>query len=81
MNFNQLKGKFTENDVNELVGLLCVRCSKSTKNRMRSILAFNKHIRAHGIYDRIIFDRYWQYIPGQDEVSELRTIRHLIIGG
>jgi len=81
INFNDKKSNLTENDIDQIVSILGKKCRINTIRRIRSILTYNSSmIKSYGILNRLILeDNQWRYIAGQDYVSEVKTVRQLIL--
>jgi hypothetical protein len=65
----------------EQVRLLGKKCRINTIRRLRSILTYSPSmIKSYGILNRLILeDNHWRYIADQDYVSEIKTVRQLIL--
>lgn len=81
INFNDKKLNLTENDIDQIVSILGKKCRINTIRRLRSILTYSPSmIKSYGILNRLILeDNQWRYIAGQDYVSEVKTVRQLIL--
>ena len=82
VNFNDLKHKLTNLDVDQLVILIGHGCRHKTKVRIRSILTYGwGSVGSFGIYNRLIKEGgKWDYIAGQSYSDEIRTLRDCILG-
>lgn len=81
INFNDKKSNLTENDIDQIVSMLGKKCRINTIRRLRSILTYSPSmIKSYGILNRLILENnHWRYIAGQDYVSEVKTVRQLIL--
>lgn len=79
--FNDLKGKLSDSDIDQIVALLGSRCRSKTLTRLRSMLTYGtSRIPVYGILERLIKeDGEWRYFAGQSYPDEIRTIREIII--
>jgi hypothetical protein len=81
INFNNYREKLKEDDIDQLVSLICDKCRAATYNDVRE--AMTKHsslIPRFGIFDRLIKDNgKWRYVAGQSYPEEMREVRKLII--
>lgn len=82
LNFNDLKNKLTQDDINQILAIVSYRCRTKTTNRLRSILTYGtSSIGNFGIFDRLIKENNrWDYIIGQSYTDEIRTLRECILG-
>jgi hypothetical protein len=82
-NFNDLKNKLTENDIEQLLDLVGYRCQAKTINRMRSVLTYSaSSISYYGILNRLYKSKtQWEYCAGQSYPDEIRTIRAIFKTG
>ena len=80
-NFNNTKGNFTEDDINQIVSIIGYRCRAKTLTRIRSMLTYSiSVIPQYGILDRLIKENdTWTYFAGQDYVSEMKILRDTIL--
>lgn len=83
INFNNYREQLTENDIGQIVSIICYRCRIPTTNRIRSLLTYMKtSIPPHGIFGRIIKENdNWSYCAGQSYPDEIRLIRELLLKG
>lgn len=81
-NLNTLKQSLTENDIDQIVAIVCHRCRIKTTNRIRSILTYHpSSIPNYGIFDRLLKEgNTWSYCAGQSYPDEIRTLRDCILG-
>ena len=81
-NLNTLKGKLTENDIDQIIAIVGYRCRIKTINRLRSILTYSSSLGDFGIFGRLIKeeDEKWRYIAGQSYPDEIKTVRECILG-
>lgn len=72
----------TEDDIDQIVKIVCNRCRIKTYTRVRSILTYNlSSIGNFGIYRRLIKEGgKWSYCAGQSYPDEIRTLRECILG-
>ena len=80
-NFNDIKNKLTEDDIDQLIDLLCNRCRANTINRFRANLSMStSFIPVYGILNRVTKeDGKWSYCAGQSYPDEIRTVRKIIL--
>jgi len=80
--FTDLKRSLTEQDIDSIVGLVGKGCQSKTKQRLRSILTYGPStIEDCGIMRRLTKETDgWEYCAGQDYVSEIKTVRNVILG-
>ena len=80
-NFNNTKGNFTEDDINQIVSIIGYRTHDKTKNKLRSMIKYGSSaIPSYGILDRLIKEGdTWTYFAGQDYVSEMKILRDTIL--
>lgn len=73
----------TEQDIDELMGIVGYRCRHKTLVRLRSILTYGSStIPDYGIMRRLMFTRgRWEYVDGQSYTDEIKTVRECIIKG
>jgi hypothetical protein len=81
LSFNDLKTELTENDIDQIIGILGRRCREKTKNRLRSILTYSPSmVDSVGILERLIKEEgKWFYIAGQSYPEEIRIVRECIL--
>jgi len=82
--FNDLKTNLTENDINQIVSIVCRKCRVDTYRLVRSILTYHpSSIPHYGILERLTKepDGTWFYCAGQSYPDEIRTVREIIIKG
>ena len=74
--------EMSESQIEDLVRLVCKRCSVKTYTRVRSNLTYSlSHIPQHGILNRLTWDASkleWNYCAGQSYPDEIRTVREII---
>jgi type II secretory pathway component GspD/PulD (secretin) len=81
INFNNYRDQLNENDVEQIVELICQRCRIATYNDVRKALTHHLSLIPHlGIFERLIKENgKWRYIAGQSYPDEIRNVRELII--
>lgn len=81
-NFSDLKNDLSEQDINEILQLVGKGCRDKTKIRLRTILnQCPRFIEDCGIMRRLTKEPHgWEYCAGQDYVSEIKTVREVILG-
>lgn len=82
--FNNLKTNLSENDIDEIVSLICHKCRLDTYRKVRSILTYRaSSIPSYGILERLTKNSAgsWSYCAGQSYLDEIRTIREIIVKG
>ena len=73
----------SQQDIEEIIGIVGDRCRHNTKARLRSILTYGSStIPDYGIMRRLMFTRgRWEYVAGQCYTSEIKTLRECILKG
>lgn len=73
----------SQQDIDELIGIVGDRCRHNTKARLRSILTYGPStIPDYGIMKRLMFTKgRWEYVAGQCYTSEIKTVRECILKG
>ena len=81
LNFNNQKNNLTEQDIDEIVALVCHRCRIDTYNKVRNILTkVPSTVPFFGILERLIKeDGKWTYCVGQSYTDEIKVVRECII--
>ena len=82
--FRDVQTKLTEQDIDDLVGLIGNRCRHETKRRIRSVLTCGPStIPDYGIIRRLVKTERggWTYIAGQSYPDEIRVVRNIIVKG
>lgn len=81
-NFNDLKTKLTELDIEQIVAIVGYRCRIKTVQRLTSILKYGPStIGSYGILSRLIKESgCWEYVTGQSYTDEIRIVRDCILG-
>lgn len=83
INFNDEKNNLSDNDIDSILKVIGHGCRHETKKRLRSILTYGPStIPSYGIFSRLIKENnQWEYVAGQDYVSEIKTLRNCILKG
>jgi hypothetical protein len=81
-NFNDLKTKLTDLDIEQIVTIVGYRCRIKTCQRLTSILKYGPStIGSYGILSRLVKESgQWEYIAGQSYTDEIRVVRECILG-
>jgi hypothetical protein len=79
-NFNELKGKLTEQDKNRISLVICKGTKKATM--IRKALGQSGKLPDHGIFTRLIktVSSDWVFIASGDSRPDLRMVRMIILG-
>lgn len=80
-NFNNLREKLTDDDIEKILEVIGYRCHVKTYNRLRSILKYSaRSFPQYGIFERLMRENgEWSYCAGQSYTDELRTIRSILL--
>jgi hypothetical protein len=81
-NFNQLKNNLSESDIEQILKIVCYKCSEKTKKRVESCLKYSASlIPSYGILERLTCETgIWDYTTGLSYLDEMRLIRKAITG-
>lgn len=81
INFNDSKNDLTENDIQEILEVVCKSCQIKTWNKIRTNLElFPSSIPVYGILGRLIKENSgWSYCAGQSYPDEIRTVRNILL--
>jgi len=81
-NFNDLKTKLTELDIEQITTIVGYRYRVKTVNKLTSILKYGPSmIGSYGILSRLIKESgRWEYVAGQSYTDEIRVVRDCILG-
>jgi len=82
VNFNNYRDQLNEDDIEQIVILLCQRCRPDKYARLRSVLNYHPLSIPHlSILERLIKENgKWRYIAGQDYPREIKTVREIMLG-
>lgn len=81
--FNDLKTQLSEQDIDQIIGIIGHRCRVKTCNRLRSILTYSPSlVPTYGILERLTKENGgWSYCAGQSYPDEIKTLREIILKG
>ncbi len=81
INFNNYREHLNEDDIDQIVELVCQRCKASTYNDVRKALTLHSSLIPHlGIFERLIKENGgWRYIAAQSYPEEIKSVRELMI--
>jgi hypothetical protein len=81
INFNNYREKLTEDDIDQIVGIICKGCRPTMWGRIRKTLEYFPISIPHlGIFERLIKENgKWRYIAGQSYPDEIKTVRESIL--
>lgn len=82
-NTSIFKTSLDDNDLDQLINIICKGCRHETKSRIRSLLEYDfDNVNMYGVKDRFfynpVWDR-WSYCAGQDYVSEMKSVRESLL--
>lgn len=80
-NFNNTKGNFTTEDIEQILNIIGHGCRDNTRKRLRSVITYSGSvIPNYGILERLIKEGdTWTYVAGQDYRAEMKILRDAIL--